>query len=205
MNQSTYKRDRGHSHTPENRAIAHAGTSLHLVAQGLMLLASCFLTGCATHSKAYPGPARAMSEIGVVSPGREQGFRSKFIAVLKVDGQDAMAEWKGGGAEPVYLLPGKHDFRVEFKQFTTATSIPIVDLVTVIQDANAAADNAETNIAFPVKAGVVHRIHYDNSQHQFSVSLGGPAAEPIQSATLRPTRNACPMHQRSRQDEGFVV
>lgn len=57
-------------------------------------------------------------------------------------------------------LPGDHRFRVEFKQRTQSTTVPLVDLIMIINDAVTAAEHDETDTAFPVKPGVVYRIHY---------------------------------------------
>jgi hypothetical protein len=191
MKQSNYQRIRKSHCASMSWVVAHVGTQLHLVAQGIMLLAIFVLTGCAVNKvyKAYPGAVKAISEVGMVTSGEGSvGLLNKYIAILKIDGKEELEEWNGG--VPLYLLPGEHGFRVELKQNSRPTSIPIVDLVTAVQDASAALENVETNIAFPVKAGLVHRIHYDDSQHVFSVSLAKLVAGPEQPTTLQPASDA---------------
>ena len=114
----------------------------------VLLMGMLVNAGCAVHNKAYLGPARSLEEVGVVSPAVEKGFRRRSVAILKIDGQDTIDEWRGGNAGYVYVLPGEHTFLVEYKQATTATTIPIVDLVTLVQDAHAAWTHAETQIVF---------------------------------------------------------
>src|SRR6266852_6296165 len=85
------------------------------------------LSGCAPRTKAYPGPALGVDAVGVVTGGIEQGFRTKYIAILRINGHEKLEEWSGGTSKGVQLLPGVYEFRVEFKQMTAAATIPIVD------------------------------------------------------------------------------
>ncbi len=126
--------------------------------------------GCAPRNKAYLGPAQPADQVGVISPMIEQGWQTKYVAILMINEQESIDQWRGGGWSEAHVLPGDHRFRVEFKQMTQATTIPLVDLITIINDATLAAEHDETDIAFPVKPGVVYRIHYKENGHVFAVS-----------------------------------
>src|SRR5262249_18692469 len=78
----------------------------------VLLICMLVNAGCAVHNKAYLGPARSLEEVGVVSPAVEKGFRRRSVAILKIDGQDNIDEWRGGNAGYVYVLPGEHTFLV---------------------------------------------------------------------------------------------
>jgi len=135
-----------------------------------------------------------MSEIGVVVPAFDSSrltIRGKLVAILQIDGQEEMEKWGGGSANFVYLLPGVHSFRVERRQGTLPT-FSIIDLITGVQDMFADLAHAKTNIAFPVKAGLIHRIQYDDSKRVFYVSLDGPATEKVPSVPLQPADDAVP-------------
>lgn len=96
----------------------------------------------------------------------------------------------------------EYQFRVEYRQTMQATTIPIVHLVTSIQDMTAAIRHSEINIEFPVKAGFTHRIHYDETEKGFSVSLG-VVSQSAKASTLHADDNAVQGIYGPDQSEDF--
>ena len=134
---------------------------------------------------------RPLEELGVVAPGADyDGFTSTYIGVLEVDGESKVEEWTSGSAAAVYVLPGNHDFEVEFKEMHNTSAIPIVDLVTLAMDAATALSHSGTTIAFPVEAGVVHRTHYTEDDEVFWLSRDGPARDPVEQGPVEPPDDA---------------
>jgi hypothetical protein len=94
------------------------------------------------------------------------GLQQRFVALLAVDGENKLNSWAGGGTIPIQLLPGFHEFRVEYKQFTS----DLTGAYGTVSDLHASIRNSEASIVFPVRAGLLHRIHYDVDARRFSVS-----------------------------------
>jgi hypothetical protein len=163
-----------------------------------MAASGLILSACTPSSKAYPGPLLKPAEVGVIAP--PGAYSRKSIAILAINGQDRLDEWKGGKPVNVHLLPGEYQFRVELKQSSPVTTIPILDLILLLQDAAAAAAHGETNIEFPVRAETTHRLHYDESSHVFSVSLF-PGAARIHG--LEPTKDAVACVENPDEHEDF--
>jgi len=126
--------------------------------------------GCAPRNKAYLGPVRPADQVGVITPTIEPGWPTKWVAILMINGQESIDQWRGGGWDEAYVLPGDHRFRVELKQRAQPTTIPLVDLAMIMNDAVAAAEHDETDIAFPVNPGIVYRIHFKENGHVFAIS-----------------------------------
>lgn len=151
----------------------------------LVIVASLLFAGCTTSGgpKAYPGAERDISEVGVVVPDLKKGNKTKSIYIREINGRREVQEWRGSSASLVRLLPGDHQFLVEFSQYGQHTDSTLVDLISSTSDIVSAARHGESTIVFPVKAGFVHRIHYDVKDKVFSITRE-PTIEPIPTVSF---------------------
>lgn len=172
---------------------------------GLLVLAG-LLSGCTVQPvlrKGYQGPDREFTEVGIVIPGSIEGMQNQSVAILAVDGQSELEQWRSGSLDSFYLLPGVHRFRLEMKQSTQGTGLLLADLVILAADAASAAIHGEVDVEFPVQPGMSHRVHYDPDRKVFSVSVRPQARDSTVRSPLFPTSDAVECAARSDRGAAF--